>query len=308
MKIIFAGTPEISVPTLTALLHSSYHVQAVLTQPDRPAGRGQQLTPSPVKTLALEHGVTVLQPTTLKDADIQAQLQQLQPDIIVVIAYGLLVPQAVLDLPRCGCVNLHVSLLPRWRGASPIQQAILAGDAMTGVSLMQMEAGLDTGPIFATRTLPIETTDTSGSLHDKLATLSAELLLEQLPHISDGTLISQPQPEVGVTYAPKITKEEAAIDWSQSAGVIARQIRAYNPWPIAYTHFGEQRVRLWQATVNHTPTTTTPGTVIAIDKTGVQIACGEGILCVEQLQWPGGKVQAASANMVQLLPVGTVAK
>ncbi|NLG77827.1 MAG: methionyl-tRNA formyltransferase, partial [Xanthomonadaceae bacterium] len=230
-SIVFAGTPEFSVPTLKALLDSRHRVAAVYTQPDRPAGRGRQLTASPIKRVALEHGIHVEQPATLKDAAAVARLASFSADLMIVVAYGLLLPQSVLDTPRLGCVNVHASLLPRWRGAAPIQRAILAGDRETGVTIMQMDAGLDTGPMLLQRSTPIAERETSATLHDRLAAIGAEALLDALDSLPQ--IVPQAQPDEGVTYAAKIRKEEARIDWSRSASEIDRMVRAFDPWPVA---------------------------------------------------------------------------
>lgn len=290
MRIVFAGTPRFAVPTLEALLASGRDVVGVYTQPDRPAGRGRQLQAPPVKILAGEHGLAVFQPETLRDPAAQATLAALTPDLMVVIAYGLLLPQAVLDLPRLGCVNLHASLLPRWRGAAPIQRAILAGDTDTGITLMQMEAGLDTGAMLMRRSCPIDPHETAGELHDRLAQLAAEVITQALPSLAEARLIPEPQPAAGVTYAAKLDKAEAWIDWHQSALVIERQIRAFNPWPVAQTRLGDQVLRIWRARPEpHRPQTAAPGTVVQADRTGVAVATGEGCLWLEQAQLPGGR-------------------
>ncbi len=253
MNIIFAGTPEFSVPALQALLDSAHSVAAVYTQPDRPAGRGRRASQSPVKQLALEYGVPVCQPVTLRDAEVQSGLEKLQPDLMVVVAYGLILPPAVLALPRLGCVNVHASLLPRWRGAAPIQHAILAGDTETGVCLMQMEAGLDTGPVLACQRCRIEASDTASSLHDRLSRLGGELLAGNLAALENASLVPQPQDPAQVTYAGKIDKADALIDWTaycRAPGT--RQVRAYNSWPVAETRYQGRQLRIWEA-VSVTP-------------------------------------------------------
>lgn len=290
MRIVFAGTPQFAVPALKALLASGHDLVGVYTQPDRPAGRGRHLQASPVKMLAREHGLAVFQPETLRDPAAQATLAALSPDLMVVIAYGLLLPQTVLDLPRLGCVNLHASLLPRWRGAAPIQRAILAGDMDTGITLMQMEAGLDTGAMLMRRACPIDPHETAGELHDRLARLAAEVITQALPALAEARLIPEPQPAAGVTYAAKLDKAEAWIDWHQSALVIDRQIRAFNPWPVAQTRFGDQVLRIWRARPEpDSPQTAAPGTVVQADREGVAVATGEGCLWLEQAQLPGGR-------------------
>lgn len=294
MRIVFAGTPRFAVPTLEALLASGHDLVGVYTQPDRPAGRGRQLQASPVKILAGEHGLAVYQPATLRDPAAQATLAALGPDLMVVIAYGLLLPQAVLDLPLLGCVNLHASLLPRWRGAAPIQRAILAGDTETGITLMQMDAGLDTGAMLMRRACPIGPHETAAELHDRLAQLAAEVITQALPALAEARLVPEPQPAAGVTYAAKLDKAEAWIDWHQSALAIDRRIRAFNPWPVAQTRLGDQVLRIWRARPepDH-PETAAPGTVVQADRTGVAVATGAGRLWVEQAQLPGGRALPA---------------
>ena len=284
MKVIFAGTPEFAAQALAAIIAAGHEVPLVLTQPDRPAGRGMSLQPSAVKKLALAHALEVFQPQTLKTAEAQARLAGLQADVMVVAAYGLILPQAVLDLPRHGCLNIHASLLPRWRGAAPIQRALLAGDAETGVCIMQMEAGLDTGPILLRHAFPIADTDTSASLHDKLASCGAELIVKAL---SELPLAAETQPSAGVTYAHKIEKAEAVIDWSKTAAELDRHIRAFNPFPGAQSQLGGQTVKLWQA--RPVPGQGEPGQVLAIDRQQIVIACGAGALAVSELQKAGGK-------------------
>ena len=284
MKLIFAGTPEFAAQALSAIVAAGHEVALVLTQPDRPAGRGMALQPSAVKKVALAHGIEVFQPLTLKDAEAQAKIAAVGAEVMVVAAYGLILPQAVLDMPRFGCINIHASLLPRWRGAAPIQRALLAGDAETGVCIMQMEAGLDTGPVLLRGAFPIEATDTTASLHDRLAELGARLCVEALGKLP---LPAEPQPSVGVTYAHKIEKAEAVIDWSKSAAELDRHIRAFNPFPGAQASFGGQTVKLWQASpvAGSGPL----GSVLAVDKKQVVIACGAGALAVSELQKAGGK-------------------
>ena len=285
MKLIFAGTPEFAAQALSAIVAAGHEVALVLTQPDRPAGRGMALQPSAVKKVALAHGIEVFQPLTLKDAEAQAKIAAVGAEVMVVAAYGLILPQAVLDMPRFGCLNIHGSLLPRWRGAAPIQRALLAGDTETGVCIMQMEAGLDTGPVLLRGAFPIEASDTTASLHDRLAELGARLCVEALGKLP---LPAEPQPSVGVTYAHKIEKAEAVIDWSKSAAELDRHIRAFNPFPGAQASFGGgQTVKLWLATpvAGNGPA----GSVLAVDKKQVVIACGDGALAVSELQKAGGK-------------------
>ncbi|MCO6412878.1 MAG: methionyl-tRNA formyltransferase [Thiogranum sp.] len=288
MRIVFAGTPEFSVPTLEALLGSRHTVVGVYTQPDRPAGRGRKLVPGPVKQLALRHGTPVFQPANLNAAPAQGELAALRPDLMVVIAYGLILPQAVLDLPSLGCVNLHASLLPRWRGAAPIQRAILAGDPETGVCLMQMEAGLDSGPILAEARIPIREDETGGSLHDRLSQLAARLLATHLDDLEHNRLSPRPQDPTQVTYAGKLDKAEAVIDWRLDAVRLERQVRAFNPWPVAQTLYKNNVLRVWEAmaVVNCGGE---PGTVVEADKQGIDVACGTGCLRLLQIQLPGGK-------------------
>ena len=267
MRVVFAGTPEFSVPVLQALLGSRHPVVGVYTQPDRPSGRGRKLTPSPVKQLALQHGIPVFQPASLRDADAQRQLAALEPELMVVVAYGLILPQAVLDLPARGCVNLHASILPRWRGAAPIQRAILAGDQESGVCLMQMEAGLDSGPVLAELRTPITADDTGGTLHDRLSRLAAELLAEQLDALAQDRLQPQSQDETLVTYADKLDKSEAVIDWGQDAAQLERKVRAFNPWPVAQTSYEGKALRIWDARAVE-GCAGTPGSIVAAGKEG----------------------------------------
>ncbi len=289
MRIIFAGTPDFATPCLQALLKSRHEVVAVYSQPDRPAGRGRKLTPSPVKKLAVEYGLPVFQPMSLRDEKSQAELEALQADLMVVVAYGLILPQAVLDTPRLGCINVHASLLPRWRGAAPIQRAIEAGDAETGVTLMQMDAGLDTGDILLESRCPISRDDTGGSLHDRLSALGADLLTEGVEALDTGRIQAHPQSVEGVTYAGKLSKAEARVDWNDSAEKIARRIHAFNPWPVCHSHLDGEQIRLWYAHCLPGKPGAAPGTVIAADDQGIDIACGEGLLRILQLQWPGGR-------------------
>jgi methionyl-tRNA formyltransferase len=293
LRIVFAGTPEFSVPALQALHDAGHSIVAVYTQPDRPAGRGRALASSAVKQRALALGLPVEQPVTLKAAHVQAHLASYAPDLMVVVAYGLILPQAVLDIPRLGCLNIHGSLLPRWRGAAPIHRAILAGDERTGITIMQMDAGLDTGPELLRRELTIGPHETAGELHDRLAPLGAEAVVEAVRGWAAGTLPAQPQPEAGVTYAAKIRKEEARIDWSQAAIAIDRQVRAFNPWPVAETRLGEEQVRVWEsrpvAGASSPETTGEPGSVVSADDGRLLVATGDGLLELIMLQFPGRK-------------------
>lgn len=269
----------------------------MLTQPDRPAGRGRTVSAGPVKQLALELGIPVLQPATLKAADAEAALREFAPDLIVVVAYGLLLPATVLALPRLGCVNVHASLLPRWRGASPIQAAVLAGDAETGVSIMQLEAGLDTGPVFATAKTPIGADETAGELEARLAQLGADTLGVLLDELLAGRRRPQPQPDAGITYARKISKSEARIDWRESAGAIARKLRAFNPWPVAETQFDGQQLRCYSGEVLGTESPAAnqvPGQVVAIDPRGIHVQTGAGALLLRSVQAPGRQRVAAA--------------
>ncbi|AGA32123.1 Methionyl-tRNA formyltransferase [Thioalkalivibrio nitratireducens DSM 14787] len=296
-RIVYAGTPEFAVPALEALIAAGQTPVAVYTQPDRPAGRGRKLTPSPVKKVALAAGIPVQQPVSLKSAEAQAELGRLAPDVLIVAAYGLILPARVLAIPRSGGVNVHASLLPRWRGAAPIQRAIQAGDPETGVCLMQMEPGLDTGPVYACTSLPLDDDATAASVHDRLASLGARLLVERLDEILDGTLKPRPQPAEGVVYARKIEKAEAWIDWARPAAAIDRQVRAFVPWPVAQTRWGDQVLRIHQARPLPAPAgpePAIPGTVIGIHADGVDVSAGSGILRLQVVQLPGRRPVAAA--------------
>ena len=294
LRLVFAGTPEFAAPHLRACLAENVEIAAVYTQPDRPAGRGRTLAASPVKQAALAAGLVVEQPESLKSPDAKARLRELNPDLLVVVAYGLILPRAVLAVPRLGCWNVHASLLPRWRGAAPIQRAILAGDTQTGVCLMRMEAGLDTGPVMLRREIDIAADDTGGSLHDKLAVLGAQALGEGLRRTLAGeTLTALPQPEAGITYAHKLEKSEARLDWNESAIVLERKVRAFDPWPVAEADLAGERVRVWGAQAMP-GNGASPGAVIAATKHGIDVACGEGALRVTRLQRAGGRVVTAA--------------
>lgn len=287
MRIVFAGTPEFAAEHLKALLDSPYDVVAVYTQPDRPAGRGQKLMPSPVKQLALAHDIPVFQPPTLRNAEAQAELAALAPDLMVVVAYGLILPQAVLDIPRLGCINSHASLLPRWRGAAPIQRAVEAGDAESGVTVMRMEAGLDTGPMLLKVVTPIGAEDTGGSLHDRLAEMGPPAVVQAIAGLADGSLQGEVQDDALATYAHKLNKDEARIDWSRPAVELERLIRAFNPWPVCHSTLDGESVKVLAATLS--TGTGTPGEILSASKDGLVVACGEQALCLTRLQLPGGK-------------------
>ena len=294
MRIVFAGTPQFAVPSLRAAAARN-EVVAVYTQPDRPAGRGRQVGFSPVKQEALERGIEVFQPATLRAKDAQDQLRALEPDLLVVVAYGLILPRAVLEIPRFGCWNVHASLLPRWRGAAPIQRAIEAGDAETGVCLMWMAEGLDTGPVLLSQSTPIGPEETAGELHDRLADLGAQVLSDGLGLLRAGIRPQpRPQPAEGVTYAHKLDKAEARLDWSQPAVQLARRVRAFHPWPVAEVELAGERIRIHAATALDAPHSAAPGTVLAASRDGIDVACGEGALRLLRIQRPGGKPIAAA--------------
>ncbi len=293
-RLVFAGTPDFAVPGLRACIEAG-DVVAVYTQPDRPAGRGRKLTPSPVKQAALAAGIPVEQPESLKSSAARQRLRDHAPDLLVVIAYGLILPRSVLAIPRLGCWNVHASLLPRWRGAAPIQRAILAGDAETGVCLMQMEAGLDTGPVLLSASMPIGADDTGGTLHDRLADLGARVLADGLRRVSTGEpLHPVPQSEAGITYAHKLDKAEAKLDFSRPASELERKVRAFDPWPVAEADVAGERVRVWRAESRDarpgTRDAQPPGAIVAAGKHGIDIACGEGVLRILKLQRAGGRV------------------
>jgi methionyl-tRNA formyltransferase len=297
-KIIFAGTPEIAAGVLDGLVSANYQISACLTQPDRPHGRGLKMTYSAVKTCALQHNIQVLQPKGLKKPAIQQQLIALQPDLMIVMAYGLILPAEVLAIPKLGCINIHASILPRWRGAAPIQYSILSGDKESGITIMQMDVGLDTGDILATYTCPIYATDTSADLHDRLAQLAKQSCITFLAKLQNGQVQPRSQDESLASYAHKIEKQQARINWARSAIEINRSIRAYNPWPVAFTNFMEEPVRIWCAEIVKDATlkdNTKSGTILAIDKQGLQVATGDGILRVLTMQFPGKKMLPVTA-------------
>ncbi|WP_306518011.1 methionyl-tRNA formyltransferase [Rheinheimera sp.] len=294
LRIIFAGTPDFAARHLQALLNSEHEVVAVYSQPDRPAGRGQQLQASPVKQLALQQDIPVYQPKSLKKAKAQAELAALNADLMVVVAYGLILPAVVLNTPKLGCINVHGSLLPRWRGAAPIQRALWAGDAQTGVTIMQMDEGLDTGAMLSIATLPIEPNDTSASLYNKLAEIGPQALLDALKDLPALQQQAVAQDDSQANYAEKLSKEEAQLDFTKPAAALEREIRAFNPWPVSYLQLGNQQLKIWQARVEPLTETATPGTVLKVDKKGIVIATSEGALVLEQLQPPGKKAMAVA--------------
>jgi len=287
MRIVFAGTPDFAADHLKALLDSPYEVVAVYTQPDRPAGRGQKLMPSPVKQLALQHDIPVYQPQTLRNPDAQAELAALAPELMVVVAYGLILPQVVLDIPRLGCINSHASLLPRWRGAAPIQRAVEAGDAESGVTVMRMEAGLDTGPMLLKVSTPISGDDTGGSLHDRLAQMGPPAVLQAIAGLDAGTLTGEVQDDNLATYAHKLNKDEARIDWQRPAVELERLVRAFFPWPITHSLLAGEALKVLSANVSEGQGT--PGEILGASKDGLVVACGRQALCLTRLQLPGGK-------------------
>ncbi|MFM5820233.1 methionyl-tRNA formyltransferase [Aeromonas sanarellii] len=294
LKLIFAGTPDFAARHLAALLSSGHEVVAVYTQPDKPAGRGQKLTASPVKELALAHSLPVYQPASLRNEAAQAELAALGADLMVVVAYGLILPKAVLDTPRLGCINVHGSLLPRWRGAAPIQRSIWAGDAETGVTIMQMEVGLDTGAMIRKVSCPIAADETSASLYDKLAGLGPQALVDTLDAMAAGDTVAEPQDDALANYAEKLSKEEARIDWSMEAAAIERCIRAFNPWPISWFEVAGQTVKVWQAEVVPQAHGQAAGTLLKADKQGIEVATGQGVLRLLTLQPPGKKAMSVS--------------
>jgi methionyl-tRNA formyltransferase len=303
MKLIFAGTPEFAARALAALITAGHEIALVLTQPDRPAGRGMKLTPSSVKQLALQHGLPVAQPLTLKDVEAQQMLRDVGADAMVVAAYGLILPEAVLDIPPLGCLNIHASLLPRWRGAAPIQRAILAGDSETGVTIMQMDVGLDTGAMLLKRVVPITVADNAASLHDKLAEAGGEAIVSALTQLAQGTLPGEAQDDAQANYAAKLSKEEARVDWQRPASELARAVRGYNPFPGAFTSLQGEPLKLWQAA--EAEGKGQPGKILAADSRGVLVACGDGALLVTELQRAGGKRLAVAQFLAgNPMPVG----
>ncbi len=294
MDVVYAGTPEFAVPTLNALLDAGHRIPVVLTQPDRPAGRGRKLRSSPVKRVAIERGLQVEQPLSLREAGAQELLRQIAADVVVVVAYGLLLPKAVLGIPRLGCLNVHASLLPRWRGAAPIHRAILAGDRETGVSIMLMDSGLDTGPVLATARCRIEPGMTTGNLHDRLATLGAKLLVHALADYASGRIVPVSQPTQGVSYADKVDKREAVLDWTQPCRAVERQILGLNPWPVAQTRWRGQTLRVWRGHELAARLTLEPGQVLDEGPDGIDVTCGDGAIRITELQLPGKRPMTAS--------------
>jgi methionyl-tRNA formyltransferase len=302
LRLVFAGTPEFAVPQLAACRRDNVDIVAVYTQPDRPAGRGRALTRSPVKRAAVAAGLPVEQPENFRDAAALERLRAYAPDLLVVVAYGLILPKKVLAIPRLGCWNVHASLLPRWRGAAPIQRALLAGDAQTGVCLMQMTAGLDTGPVLLRRPLPIAPDDTGGSLHDRLAVLGAQLLAEGLQRLLRGDMPpAEPQAEPGATYAHKLEKAEAMLDWNEGASLLERKVRAFNPWPVAEARLAGETVRIWKALAMPAAPARTPGSILAAGRDGIDVACADGALRLLEVQRAGGR-RIAAADLVNARP------
>lgn len=293
MRILFAGTPEFALPSLNILAAGPHELLGVFTQPDRPAGRGRKLAASPVKARATALGLPVWQPQTLRDAQVQQDIVALEPDLMVVVAYGLLLPKTVLDTPTHGCINVHASLLPRWRGAAPIARAIQAGDAETGVTIMRMARGLDTGDMLLQRDCPVDAQTTAGQLHDRIADMGAQLLERSLDGIESGGLKGTPQDPAQATYAHRLDKAEAEMDWTLPAQTLVRNVRAFNPWPVAHTALGESRLRIWQAQLI-AGSAGSPGEILAAGDLGIDVATGQGGLRITQMQWPGKKAMPAA--------------
>jgi len=302
LSVVFAGTPDFSVPALEAIAASRHRLLAVYTQPDRRSGRGLKVEAGPVRRAAEARGIPVEQPATLKDPAAQAALAARHPDVMVVVAYGLILPQAVLDIPRLGCVNIHASLLPRWRGAAPIQRAIAAGDRETGITIMRMEAGLDTGPMLSQEVIEIAADETGGSLHDRLAVLGARMIVEALDRIEAGTARFVPQDDSRATYAGKLSKAEAILDWLQSAEVLERQVRAFDPWPVAETKLDGTQLRIWAAHAEAGDIRGAAGTVLAAEAGGIAVATGRGVLVLDRVQLPG-KRPVAAAELARSRPL-----
>lgn len=293
MKIIYAGTPEFAVPALEALIQGAHQLVAVYTQPDRPAGRGRKLRFSPVKELAVKHDIRVVQPQSFKNEEDIQTLRSFEADLMIVAAYGIILPQAVLDTPEYGCINIHASLLPRWRGAAPIQRAILAGDSYTGVTLMQMDAGLDTGDMLATARVEIQPQTTSAELHDVLKVTGAGLLMQHLDAIESRSIQAVPQDDARACYASKLTKQEAELDWNKPAPVLAREIRAFNPWPVSFTSLKGENVKIWSAVSTADEGAYEAGKVISHTREGIQVGCARGLLSITELQFAGKKRSSA---------------
>ncbi len=309
LRVIFAGTPDFAASALSALIESDHEIIAVYTQPDRPAGRGRKLRASPVKELTLENDIPVFQPENLKETETQDVLRTFNADVMVVAAYGLILPQVVLDIPRLGCLNIHASLLPRWRGAAPIQRAIAAGDKESGITIMQMNAGLDTGDILQLFACPITAEDSGGDLHDRLAKIGADAIVKILNDLDSNKLKPTVQDDSLATYAHKLDKKEALINWQQPATKIERLIRAFNPWPVAFTCINEKTLRIWQAQALAENSDLEAGTIIACDKKGIDISCGEGTLRLLKLQPSGSKAMDVASFMnghAKQLPVGSL--
>jgi len=294
MKIIFAGTPAFAAEALEAIQQAGFDIVLVLSQPDRPAGRGMKLQPSPVKLLAQQYNIPLLQPETLKSSAVQTRLATFKPDVMVVAAYGLILPEVVLAIPAHGCINIHASLLPRWRGAAPIQRALLQGDTETGISIMQMDQGLDTGAVLLKRTLPVELHDTTATLHDKLAELGGQCIVEALMLLDQDTLTAEPQNDAKASYAAKISKAEAEIDWTHDATHIDRMVRAFNPHPGAFTNLQGSMIKLWQSRIVNCSATHQAGEIIIADHNGIVVACGQDALSINILQKAGGKKLTAA--------------